>query len=213
MKKECEIVQDLLFCYYDGVASNSSKGVVENHLQACENCRQALKDIEKDRNKQENHEEIEYLKKINQKMKKKTIIAIISLVILATFVISNLYILGSFYQNGYQITIILKDEISQEQLENIKQLLVSQYDERKIEYLSKEDALNQVKEKFKDKQDLINNYAVENPFKATITVKTKQNQEEELLKLLENLEGINHIKTNTVDNPYLWFISNFLKNK
>ena len=79
-------------------------------------------------------------------MKKKTIIAIISLVILATFVISNLYILGSFYQNGYQITIILKDEISQEQLENIKQLLVSQYDERKIEYLSKEDALNQVKE-------------------------------------------------------------------
>lgn len=213
MKKECEIVQDLLFCYYDGVVSNSSKELVENHLQACENCRQALREIEEDRNKQENHEEIEYLKKINQKMKKKTIITIISLVILATFVIGNLYILGSFYQNGYQITIILKDEISQEQLENIKQLLVSQYDERKIEYLSKEDALNQVKDKFKDKQDLINNYAVENPFKATITVKTKQNQEEELLKLLENLEGINHIKTNTVDNPYLWFISNFLKNK
>ncbi len=212
MKKECEIAQDLLFCYYDGIASNSSKELVENHLQICEDCRQALMDMKKDKNKQDSQQEIDYLGKINQKMKRKTIITIISLTILTIFVIGNLYILFSFYQNGYQITITLKDEISQEQLANIKQLLVMQCGEDKISYCSKEEALNQVKEKFKGKEGLMNSYAQENPFKATITIKVKEKEEKEILKLLENLEGIGNITTNTADNPYLCFVSNMLKN-
>ena len=151
MKKECEIVQDLLFCYCDGVASNGSKELVENHLQTCEECRQVLSDIEKDKSKQENQKEIDYLEKINKKMKRKTIATMISLIILVIFVIGNLYILFSFYQEGFYITIILEDEISSEQFENIKQLLVAKCGEDKIRYSSKEDALNKVKEKLENK--------------------------------------------------------------
>ena len=43
MKVNCEIVQDLLPLYEDGVCSESSRAAVEEHLKACENCR-GLKD-------------------------------------------------------------------------------------------------------------------------------------------------------------------------
>ena len=73
MKRECEIVQDLLFCYCDGVASNSSKELVENHLKNCEDCSQMLKDMKQDKNEQDNSKEVDYLEKINQKMKRKNL--------------------------------------------------------------------------------------------------------------------------------------------
>lgn len=212
MKRECEIVQDLLFCYYDGVASSSSKDLVESHLQTCEDCRQVLEEMKQDKNEQDTQKEIDYLGKINKKMKRKTIITIISLIILAFFVIGNLYILFSFYQEGFSINIYLKDEISSEQLENIQKLLVDKCGKDNVKYFSKEDALNKAKEKFKEKKELLDNYSKENPFKSSLSVKTKEKEEEEVLQLLENLEGIDNITTNTVDNPYLWFISNILKN-
>lgn len=212
MKKECEIVQDLLFCYHDGVASNGSKELVEKHLQTCDECRQVLEDMKKDKERQDYQEEIDYLEKINKKMKRKTITAIISLMILLVLVLGNIYILFSFYQEGYYITIILKDEISSEQLEDIKQLLVAKCGEDKINYSSKEQALNDVKEKFKDKKELIDTYSTDNPFKETLTVKTKKREKKEVLQLLENLDGISNVSTNTIENPYLWFISNIFKN-
>ena len=132
--------------------------------------------------------------------------------ILLVFVLGNIYILFSFYQEGYHITIILKDEISSEQLEDIKQLLVAKYGEDKINYSSKEQALNDVKEKFKDKKELIDTYSTDNPFKETLTVKTKKREKKEVLQLLENLDGISNVSTNTIENPYLWFISNIFKN-
>ena len=33
MKKECDLVQDLLFSYNDGILSNTSKELVEKHLK------------------------------------------------------------------------------------------------------------------------------------------------------------------------------------
>lgn len=212
MKKECEIVQDLLFCYYDGVASNSSKKLVEDHLQTCENCRQTLKDMEKDKNGQDNQKEIDYLEKINKKMKRKTIITSVSLILLAVLIIGNLYILFSFYQERSYINIYLKDEISFEQIENIRKLLVTQCGENNVKYASKEDALDKVKQKFKDKKELIDNYLVENPFKSSLSVKTREKEKEKVIEMVENLEGVNNITTNTVDNPYLWFIGRILEN-
>lgn len=39
MKVNCEIVQDLLPLYEDGVCSESSRAAIEEHLQECESCR------------------------------------------------------------------------------------------------------------------------------------------------------------------------------
>ena len=51
MKNECDIVGDLLFSYNDGILSNTSKELVEEHLKKCEKCRKILEEI-----KQENVE-------------------------------------------------------------------------------------------------------------------------------------------------------------
>ena len=39
MKINCEMVQDLLPLYEDGVCSESSRAAVEEHLKNCESCR------------------------------------------------------------------------------------------------------------------------------------------------------------------------------
>ena len=46
MKNECDIVKDLIFSYNDGVLSETSKNLVENHLKSCENCSNVLKEIQ-----------------------------------------------------------------------------------------------------------------------------------------------------------------------
>lgn len=46
MKLPCEIVQDLLPLYHDGVCSESSAAHVEEHLKDCEICSRMLKEID-----------------------------------------------------------------------------------------------------------------------------------------------------------------------
>ena len=42
MKNECDIVQDLLFSYNDGVLSETSKELVEEHLKKCDKCKEIV---------------------------------------------------------------------------------------------------------------------------------------------------------------------------
>ncbi len=48
MKISCEIIQDLLPLYYDGVCSQDTKQVVEAHLKDCEKCKADLRFMEQD---------------------------------------------------------------------------------------------------------------------------------------------------------------------
>ena len=45
-RKECQIVQDLLPLYLDGVCSPASVALVEEHLSACEECRALRREME-----------------------------------------------------------------------------------------------------------------------------------------------------------------------
>lgn len=45
MNVNCEIVQDLLPLYEDGVCSESSRAAIEEHLQTCETCRALKEDV------------------------------------------------------------------------------------------------------------------------------------------------------------------------
>ena len=73
MKRECEIVQDLLFSYNDGVLSKSSIELVENHLKDCKVCQDKLKEIQLDNNKNNDEKkEVDYLKNVRKKLDKKT---------------------------------------------------------------------------------------------------------------------------------------------
>lgn len=91
-KTECEIVQDLLLGYVDGVLNEESKKLVEKHLSECEKCRKRLEDIRKDLEENENNQkkEIDYLKKIRRKSRIKSILIALG-IILVVLVGSYLY--------------------------------------------------------------------------------------------------------------------------
>ena len=46
MSINCKIVQDLLPLYHDGVCSEESRKLVEEHLSQCENCKRMLAEMD-----------------------------------------------------------------------------------------------------------------------------------------------------------------------
>ena len=100
-KTECEIVQDLLPSYVDGVLNKGSQKLVEQHLAQCSKCQERLKIIQEDilgaTKKQKLEKEIDYLKRYRIKARIKTTI---------TVVVAFLFVFLIFY--GYQFGIIMK---------------------------------------------------------------------------------------------------------
>ncbi len=87
-KTECEIVQDLLLGYVDGVLNTESKKLVEKHLLKCDNCQTKLKEIKADikENESTQKKEIDYLKKIRRKSKIKSVILAIVIILILCFI-------------------------------------------------------------------------------------------------------------------------------
>ncbi len=46
MRKQCKIIEDLLPLYHDGVCSEESRELVDEHLAQCEDCRKSLEQID-----------------------------------------------------------------------------------------------------------------------------------------------------------------------
>lgn len=46
MSKQCKVVEDLLPLYHDGICSEESRQIVEEHLSQCEHCRKLLDQID-----------------------------------------------------------------------------------------------------------------------------------------------------------------------
>ena len=42
MKISCEIIKDLLPLYQDGICSDESRKLIEEHLQSCDECKEIL---------------------------------------------------------------------------------------------------------------------------------------------------------------------------
>ena len=45
-KYNCDVIQDLLALYHDGVCSEESRAAVEEHLAECERCSSVAKQLE-----------------------------------------------------------------------------------------------------------------------------------------------------------------------
>ena len=95
MNNECDIVKDLLFSYDEGILSNASNEFVENHLKNCDNCKNILNEIKKQNNDNYNLKEIDFLKKIKKKMKKRNILLAITSIFLIIIIIGFLIYLAS----------------------------------------------------------------------------------------------------------------------
>lgn len=83
MKKECEIIGDLLLGYSDETLNAESKKMVEEHLKMCDECKRRLGEIKKE-NKSTNDEvkALKYFKKFRRKNILRTFFIIIGIFIL-----------------------------------------------------------------------------------------------------------------------------------
>lgn len=73
MKTSCEIIKDLLPLYLDGVCSDESKAMIEEHLLECEDCKAEFQEMENNfiRNKKdENLLEAEAIKSLSKQWKR-----------------------------------------------------------------------------------------------------------------------------------------------
>ncbi len=110
MKKECEIIQDLLFSYADNVLHHASKEMVDKHLKDCEECRKQLEEIQKEE-KQETQtirKEIAYLKQVERKARWKVIKMVIG-VLLFIGVITALVYYGNRFIIFHNIAKVYED--------------------------------------------------------------------------------------------------------
>lgn len=219
MSKECEIVQDLLFGYKDKTLHTASKELVERHLEKCSICKKILKDLEEEENDKENQEkieeekEIDYLKNVNKKISKKNKLIIIIGIILLIIILLNIGIFIYYYKEARKVQIYLEDDVTQEQLDNIESSILNIDNNAKIKYYSKEDALNDIKLKFKENANLLSGYETENnPLPAYYIVETSIDNAKNLVSNMENIDGVKKVTGNFNLNPYLLVISNIMVN-
>ena len=74
MKISCEIIKDLLPLYQDGICSDESRKLIEEHLQSCDECKEILKNMSQTVDiscNMESYEEVADLKNLSKKLNKK----------------------------------------------------------------------------------------------------------------------------------------------
>lgn len=207
MKNECDIVQDLLFSYKDGCLKQESKEFVEKHLKKCEKCAKIYAEMSKEEAEfNTTNNEIEYLKKIKKKMEKKTKIIITISIVLIILIVFNIVVFVNYDKYVSEMTIYLEDSITDEERAEIENVIKEADENAKITYKSKEDALNDMKERFQDKTELLAGYEGENNiFPAYYEINSNKKAIEEIEAKLINNEKIKSINTRTDENPYVFF--------
>ena len=210
MKKECEIVQDLLFGYNDGVISKSSTELVENHLKECDICKNKLEEIQKDSKDDNQKKEVDYLKKVKNKLKRRKKIIITVLSILFIIIVFNVALFINYKLTPSEVQVYLLDDITEEQKDDIENTIKGFGD---ITYEAKEEALNRIREKLGENAYIINGWDEDNPFRASFTVKVDSEDIEKITSLVENLDGVHSVEFMHIGNPYELFIINILMNK
>ena len=208
MKKECDLVQDLLFSYNDGILSNTSKELVEKHLKNCDICLNKLKEIRNEDVKldESQDKQVDYLKKIRKKLNKRKIYFIISITLLVILIVINILVFAKYNNVANKVEVYLEDDITSNQLSKIEEVVLQEDNEAKITYNSKEDELEEMKKIFQDNGELLSGYEGENNiFPASYFIETSVDKVEKIEKKLENLEGVKNIITNKEINPYVMY--------
>lgn len=211
MKKECEIVQDLIFGYCDGTLNSASKELVEKHLVKCEECKKVYEEIKKDKKIDDVDDkiEIDYLKRVNKKLKRKKFLIVISSICIVLLVVLHIIAFICYYHDHTTIEIFMNKDISEDQMTNIQNQIENQSEDVEITYVSPEEQLEKMKQRFEDNQDLLAGYNSENNiFTPSFIIKTKTIQDmEKIEESLETVEGIKKISS-TSSNLYESLIMN-----
>ena len=91
MNISCEIIKDLLPLYHDGVCSNDSKAMIEEHLAECDNCKTELDEMDKvlpAQSMKQNLSNAEAVKKLSIKWRKGMFLNLLKGVLSTIFIIA-----------------------------------------------------------------------------------------------------------------------------
>ena len=199
MKNECDIVGDLLFSYHDGVLSNSSKELVEEHLAKCEKCKTILAELTQEDTKKSQTKEVDFLKRIQKSSNKKNILIAVVCILFFVLVLFHLLVYNNYY------------DITEQQIEDIKNKIIENSYNLELEYVSKEAAQNRIKENLGEKGNVLNGYTTSNnPAPASIEIKT-DTKIEDIVESIQSMPGIAFIATHQNTNPYELFFHQALK--
>lgn len=210
MKNECDLVKDLLFSYNDNILSNTSKELVEEHLKKCDECKKILEEIKQDSNEKKQIKEIDFLKGIKKNINKKNIIILFAFILLIIIILFNVQVYKNYNEIASTMEIYLKDDITEEQIENIKNELIEKCDNIELEYVSKEKALERFKSNLGENENLLNDFnSNNNPIPASINIKT-ETKVQTIVEYIQNMPGIAHITTHINSNPYELYIQRIM---
>lgn len=212
MKNECDIVEDLLFSYNDGVLSNTSKELVEQHLKSCEKCQSILEEIRQDNNNNKQIKEIDFFRNIKKKLNKKNLIILIVCIFLVIVILFNILVYNNYNEVASTMEVYLKDDITEEQTEDIKNKIIENGYNIELEYVPKEKAVEKVRNNFEENENLMSNYNNQSDFmSASFEIKT-DSKIETMVENIQDMPGISHITTHINSNPYELFIQKIIKN-
>ena len=211
MKNECDIVGDLLFSYNDGILSNSSKELVDEHLKKCEKCKKILEEIIQENDKKNQVKEIDFFKSIKNKITKRNVIILVVFIILMIVVLFNIQVYNNYNEVASTMEIYLEDDITEQQIENIKNEIIEKSDNIELEYVSKEKALERFKNNLGENENIINDINNQNnPIPASIEIKT-DTKIQIIVESIQDMPGIAHITTHINSNPYELYIQRIMK--
>ena len=211
MKNECDIVQDLLFSYSDAILSKTSTEFVEEHLKNCSICKEYLNEIKIENDKENSEKEIDFFKEIRRKLNKKNILIYISLIIIIFIIGINITIFRHYNNISSTMSIYLKEDITDEEIEEVKKIILENTNNIELEYVSKEQELKRLKDKMEENSYILNNYD-SGIVPAHFDIKTKKAKEVEQIKsATQNLPGVEFIDTKTNLNPYELFWLDYIK--
>lgn len=211
-KKECKIVEDLLFGYKDESLNSESKKFVEEHLKNCGTCQDVLKEIEgyDDSTEINAEKEFDYLKRIHNKMNIKNKIVIIISILLSIIVVFNVIVLINYRLKAGIIQIYLTENVNGEEMKSIENEIRTIDEKAKITFISEEDELNRMKEKLGENSYLIEGYE-NNPFPASYVVKSSYSNIRKIKNSMLSKTCVKTIIDSVEKNPYDVFIESILK--
>ncbi len=211
MKNECDIVGDLLFSYHDGVLCNSSKELVEEHLAKCEKCKTILAELTQEDTKKSQTKEVDFLKRIQKSSNKKNILIAVVCILFFVLVLFHLLVYNNYYEIASTMEVYLDNDITEQQIEDIKNKIIENSYNLELEYVSKEATQNRIKENLGEKGNVLNGYTTSNnPAPASIEIKT-DTKIEDIVESIQSMPGIAFIATHQNTNPYELFFHQALK--
>ena len=113
-KIPCEVIQDLLPSYIDGLTSEETNKIIDEHIEGCSKCSNSLKLMRREAEAEvlpdeDDELEIDFLKKTKSMWKKTFIISIAAVVLCGLMILLRVLIVGRSYD--YKIYTVDKLEV------------------------------------------------------------------------------------------------------